>query len=959
MIHPQLHELYHGRMNEEQQAIISHREGPLLVIAGPGSGKTHSITLLAMNLLLSGEATPSQLILCTYTEKAALEMQDRLAGIAKAVDYRTDLSQLKIDTIHGLCNRLVEEHLHHTPLGNGYEILNQFTQPLLIFEHLTEICHGQTLPFFVDLWGNHWQVAKRLGEYFDKVTEELIFEKLKKHVTQLSRPTNERDKFLYALTYAYKNYQQLLAKTNRVDFAHLQKCAYNLLQKRPEIIQGLRYILVDEYQDTNYIQEQILLTLARATESYNLVVVGDEDQALYRFRGATVRNILEFTTRSEFASACVQHHLTTNYRSHPQIIDFYNRWMRTLDWRNGEHDRLSRTEKIIQADPQATFSDYPSVLTLQDADVEQEAEQLAELIYTLKEQGRISDYNQVAFLLYSVRSYMSETYIEAFHKQGIAVHCPRARQYFEQEEIRLIIACFAYLLDYDGMHQDTVMEYSAFPGYVRACLQQLHTHPALVQVLQLLKEEVVHIIEAREQPGKQLLDYFYLLLFHPAFSGFLANETQRTNLVAFSQHLATFHRYYRDTSPDMSALGQAHARFMHTFLCLLYENEANLPENPNLLFPSDHVQMMTIHQAKGLEFPVVIVGRLDKASSLSRDEYKNENKHLQGFYHRKPFEAEEKIATFDFRRLYYVAFSRAKHLLILTAKRQPHVEFATIWRTAPESVYARDRLRLMPCAEAEPHTALKPRYSFTGHIQLYATCPRRFQFFRQFNFVPRRAQEPITGLAVHHTLERIHRLALEQPHTKLDDSKLISIFEYTFAFLAASSPASIEASQREQALQQVLNYVHANQQALTTIADIEARFRVERDRYILTGQIDLLMQGSQGLDIMDFKTSKRPEQDTDYLAFYRQQLYLYASALQARTGQAPRRLFLYWTAEEHKKDALMEIPYTPTHIQEANDYVEEVVTHIQRQDFAIQQLPHPGVCKACDVRHLCRREGIV
>lgn len=959
MINPQLYELYQGRMNEEQQAIISHKEGPLLVIAGPGSGKTHSITLLAMNLLLNKNATPSQLILCTYTERAAHEMQDRLVGIAKAVDYQEDLSQLNIDTIHGLCNRFVEENLHHTPLGNDYEILDRFTQPLLIFEHLADICRGQTLHFFENLWGNHWQVAKCLGKYFDKITEELIFEKLKAHVAQLSRPFSERDRFLYALTYAYKNYQHLLTKTNRVDFAHLQKCAYNLLQKRPEIIQGLRYILVDEYQDTNYIQEQILLTLARATKSYNLVVVGDEDQSLYRFRGATVRNILEFTARSELAGSCVQQHLTTNYRSHPQIIDFYNRWMRTLDWKNGEHGGLSRTEKIIQADPQATFSDYPAVLTLQDVDVEQEAEQLAELIFTLKEQGRISDYNQVAFLLYSVRSYMSVHYIEAFHKRGIAIHCSRARQYFEQEEIRLIIACFAYLLNYDGMHQDTVMGYSAFPGYIRACLQQLDTHSELVHALQSMKEEVAHIIETGEQSDKQLLDYFYLLLFHPTFFDFLANEIQRANLVAFSQHLATFHRYYRDTSPEMSALEQAHARFMRAFLCLLYENEANLPEDPNQVFPSGHVQMMTIHQAKGLEFPVVIVGRLDKPSSLSRDEYKNENKHLQDFYQRKPFEAEEKIATFDFRRLYYVAFSRAKHLLILTAKRQPHVEFATIWRTAPQSIYVSDRLRHMPRVEAELPSELKPRYSFTGHIQLYATCPRRFQFFRQFNFAPRRTTEPFTGLAVHHTLEHIHRLLLEQPHTNLDDTQLTHIFEHTLGFLTATSLASGDEGQREKALHQVLNYVHANQGALKNIAGAEDRFRVEKERYILTGQIDLLLQGKHGLDIMDFKTGKRPEEDTDYLAFYKQQLYLYASALQARTGQAPRHLFLYWTAEEHKKDALMEIPYTPTHIQEANDYVEEIVTHIQQEDFAVQQLPRPGVCRACDVRHLCRKEGIV
>jgi len=126
-------------LNEAQQAIIGHRDGPLLVVAGPGSGKTFSLVLRAMNLLVLGEAAPQNLVLCTFTEKAAFELRDRLAGIAARIGYQGDLSSLRVGTIHGTCSRILAEHRHRTPLGNNHETLDELTQLLFIFEHFDEI----------------------------------------------------------------------------------------------------------------------------------------------------------------------------------------------------------------------------------------------------------------------------------------------------------------------------------------------------------------------------------------------------------------------------------------------------------------------------------------------------------------------------------------------------------------------------------------------------------------------------------------------------------------------------------------------------------------------------------------------------------------------------------------------------------------------------------------------------
>src|SRR5258708_6858489 len=174
-------------LNTAQKSVVSHKRGPLLVVAGPGSGKTRSLTLLAMNLLLCGDAEPSQIILCTYTEKAAYELQDRLASIARDIHHTGDLSRLRVGTIHGICQQLVDEYLPETSLSSEYEVLDQFHQRLLVFDYLVEICPGHALPFLRDRWGTDWEVAKHLTPYFDMIAEELILEKLQADKPRLAR----------------------------------------------------------------------------------------------------------------------------------------------------------------------------------------------------------------------------------------------------------------------------------------------------------------------------------------------------------------------------------------------------------------------------------------------------------------------------------------------------------------------------------------------------------------------------------------------------------------------------------------------------------------------------------------------------------------------------------------------------------------------------------------------------
>jgi DNA helicase-2/ATP-dependent DNA helicase PcrA len=201
-------------LNCAQRHIVSHDQGPLLVIAGPGSGKTFSLVLRTLNLLLLGKAVPRELVVCTFTEKAAFELRDRIAAAARQVGYTDDLSELKVSTIHGLCNRLLTLHRHRTPLGNDYETLDELTQLLFIFEHFEKIIGLPINGRYLDKWKTRWSAIEGMRGYFDKMTEELV---------DPSLLLNASGSFLRQLATAYHAYRDALLSNNRLDFA---RCGY-------------------------------------------------------------------------------------------------------------------------------------------------------------------------------------------------------------------------------------------------------------------------------------------------------------------------------------------------------------------------------------------------------------------------------------------------------------------------------------------------------------------------------------------------------------------------------------------------------------------------------------------------------------------------------------------------------------------------------------------------------------
>jgi len=933
-------------LSDDQKAIIAHADGPLLVVAGPGSGKTYSIVLRTMNLLLLGKARAKEIILCTFTEKAAFEMRDRVSAAACKMGYRGDLSELRVSTIHGLCNRIVMQHRHRTHLGNNYETLDDLTQLLFIFDHVDDIIGPEEGGLYLGRWKTRWTAIEGVRDYLDKITEELV---------SADALDASKETFLKKLAGAYRAYESALAENNRVDFAHLQSVVHGLLEDpetRRVISNDIRYVLVDEYQDTNYVQEQVLIALTQDTG--NLCVVGDEDQSLYRFRGATVRNILEFPSRFQ---GCPVMQLTTNYRSHRAIVERYDKWMASADWSN-DGGTPFRFNKTIQADPDTNHPDYPAVVSIWGRGPDDEASRFAEMVDFLKRESVIEDYSQVALLLHSVRENHSGPYITALQARGIPAYCPRARAYFENEEISTMVACFAIIFGWHttgrGTARGAVAELADYvdKGIVEVARRFGPPHP-LATALQVWAGEIEGLQEGQSLDVRPA-DYFYRLLALDPFVRAVTNENVARCLAIFSQLLNLFQAYYHYTVVTYRNRGYLRRHLFNSFLRLLFDGGINEYEDPDQPFPKGYVQIMTIHQAKGLEFPVVIVGSL--SSQLSSP--KQIDRHLGAFYHRRPFEPSDRITHFDRMRLHYVAFSRPQKILVLAAHEPPKDYFAPIWQGLPQWPYVEKELLAAQRFQLHERMPTKRTYSFTGDLKVYETCPRQYQFFREYDFTPSRSAVIFFGLLVHQTIEEIHRVALDGKISTLNEDRIRQLFDRTFQFLCLSDVRPIGETARAAAFTQVMNYFNQNQEEMGRIVQTEVDVSLEKEGYILAGKVDLLLGNDGKLELLDFKTSERTSVRR-LLETYEDQLCTYAHILEQRHGKRPERLLLYWTAEPSKAEALMEMPYRPERVQAAAHRFDAVVAKIQAGDYRIQQVPERKICKECDLRSICAMERVV
>ena len=951
--------------NPQQQEAIHTTEGPLLIIAGPGSGKTFTLVERIYHLISEHDIPPERLFVSTFTEKAAAELITRVSSRLAADNITVNLNEMYIGTFHSICLRFLEENREFTRLKRNFTLLDQFDQQYFLYQRLRDYQEIEGSEHIINGWG--WWGAKNLMTWVNKVSEEALDPEV-----LLNAPEPD----VQALGRCYQQYQKHLEEENYLDFATIQLEALRLLEGYPEILDEIRekiqYLMVDEYQDTNTIQERILFKLAEP--DFNLCVVGDDDQGLYRFRGATIRNILEFPQNDFSGTVCQQVKLTTNYRSHPDIIEFYNEWMdasNTPDFPGWiEDDKTFRYEKEIVPNTENEFVEMPTVMKVSgDLESENWHEEVLAFLYRLKDSGALTDWNQVAFLFYSVKNSKAVALAEALEADGIRVYSPRSNQFFDRKEIRLMIGALMFLFpqfrevrEWRGGRQFEIWEH-----YCNDCYQEFSDecrNPENRTLQEWCQERA-----EMHHPLTDATDYafsglFYELLQFPLFSQYLGDVTQgdvidtrpARNLANFSQLLNKYEYLHRITVLTPNNLDGHLRRLFNQFFRFLKDGGINEYEDAAEYAPSGCVSFMTIHQSKGLEFPVVIVGSMYR---VPRKEHKDlDNLLQQKYYSKELFEPLEKTKFYDFWRLFYTAFSRAQNLLILTCQEK------TGQGRTPSKYFAPTYEQLSPWRDAAFHPEnltletikdidLKSEYSFTSHITVFEDCARQYKFYHDLGFAPIRREPILFGTLVHQTIEDIHKAVLRGEEHIVTNEQIENWFETNYTYLSQQERLYLSSVGQKAALDHVLRYVNREQETWDRLHETEVQVSLVKDLYILKGHVDLIRGEDDTLEIIDFKSEQKPDLNIDQESVdrYRRQLEVYAHIIEGRTGHEISKMHLYYTGEGDG-DPYVSFDKDARSIDQTMAAFDGIVARIENKEFEIASRPE-RLCGNCDMKAYC------
>lgn len=951
-----------GQANEAQRKAIQHIDGPELIIAGPGTGKTFTLVKRVVYLIVEKGIKPENILVATFTEKAAKELITRITNELIKLDIKVNVNDLYIGTLHSICLRLIKENVEFTRLKKNYRLMDDFDQKYLIYRNHSAFDGIANLELITDK-ASAWEKAKLLSYYFNAISEELIgVEDLRK----------DRDMSVQVLAQAYEIYQNLLKDENAMDFSSIQVIAYNLLKEneavRTKIQENIQYVMIDEYQDTNYVQEQLIFTIVE--KHHNLCVVGDDDQGLYRFRGATIRNILEFPNKWDH---CAQFNLVENYRSEKDIVRFYNDWMQ--DTEEGEFEWGNfRFEKTIKPSKPNQVDGVPAVIKVAgQRDLQNWGDNIIDFINTLKANKTITDYNQIAFLFRSVKNERVKALADYLENHGVPVYSPRSDMFFERDEIKLLIGTLlvAFPNYLKAMQTDKYMPKVMLKYYTEKCLPAFaelqKVDPSNPIIKWCAKKGVDH-----SNPNASF-DYAFtglvyeVLQFEPFvsimksdISGVVDSRAIR-NLAEFTKLTTRYEYLHKINIFTANSMERDTIQFFNRYLRFLYEGGIGEYEDDSEYAPSGCVSFMTIHQSKGMEFPVVVVGSL---YATPRNDFREIIQELEtNVYARKPFESYEYIKYYDFWRVYYTAFSRAQNLLVLTAdetgkakgRGEPSKYFANCYAELP-NYWDKDidysKIKCEPVKDVN----IKQSYSFTSHIAVYENCSLQYKFFKDLGFIPVQEGATMFGTLVHATIEDVHKAAMRgEAHTITEDN-VQSWFWDNYETISKKEHKYLTENVRVAALKQVLRYVDRQAGHWDRIRDAEVEVSHVEEDYILSGMVDLVEGENGTLEIVDFKAEKKPdlERDKERIQMYKRQLQIYAYIIEQRTGLPVSQLRLYYTGDT--SDGIPEIRFKnePAKVQATIDEFTDVVHKIQCRDYNTLSTSQT-MCNYCDLRHFCKK----
>ncbi len=674
---------------EDQKKAILHGDGPLWITAGPGSGKTEVLVGRTLKLLICDKIPPASIFLTTFTEKAADSLVNRIATYLdklRLVDEES-ATDLRTGTLHSLCDTVMREHRY--PDYADLELLDENGRMFFLYNQAEIVEYFQTnwkhfrplfkgYPVSEKFGPNRWTAASVAAFIFDRITESRA---------DLSTMLDCGEKVPASLAATYQLYRGRLRQNYRCDFATLQEYFVKFLNSSHgiEFLRGdsqrqrepIKHVLVDEFQDTNPIQEDIYFRMA-TERPHNLSVVGDDDQALYRFRGGTVDSLINFGDRClrEWKTTASQVNLNENRRSHSEIVGWINDYIFGAPTMKKRGVRAPLKRRMI---PKSKISgDYPAVCSVFGESLEDSGTRLAEFIISLKTRKLITDWRDVGILLRSTRESPRNAmpYVAPLRSQGVPVYNPRSRALHKDPRIQQVLGVLIATLDrgfetLKSVRGATVGEISKWIEAYRELASTSEGNEVREYVTK--SNLAIKNLESGRTLNITVMDVLYRILSLKPFRKLKEdpNYTARFALItSLIDSFTAFTERYGLLRSSSAGPGRLSFSFLRTlyyqFSGFIQVYGLNEPENPEDLIPAGFVQVMTIHQAKGLEFPVVVVGSISDKPEVGGDNWTED--FLAPWSPRKPFGSAQDRAEQDLIRRFYVAYSRAKNLLILCGK---------------------------------------------------------------------------------------------------------------------------------------------------------------------------------------------------------------------------------------------------------------------------------------------------